>query len=180
MALLPPSILPFWMQPETEPAAPAKTKVGLGAFFAVCYMAGFYASLYTPSMAGEWGWYPRLSKPAWAPPPSLTGPVWMILYACMAVAGWRVWRLGGFRLVPIAGIGFGVQLFLQAIWSTLFYGAQSTLAGLVDLLCLLSLVATLWFTYKSIDQLAGRLWLPYFLWLSYLTAVNGVIWWRNG
>jgi tryptophan-rich sensory protein len=168
------------MQPEAEPAAPVRTKAGLAGFVAVCYLAGFYASLYAPSMAGEWGWYPRLSKPSWTPSPAVTGPVWTILYGCMAVAGWRVWRLGGFRLVPIAGIGFGLQLLLQASWSTLFYGAQSTLAGLVDLVCLLSLVATLWFTYKSIDKLAGRLWLPYFLWLTYLTAVHWVIWWRNG
>ena len=160
MGFLPTSILPFWVQPYAEPTAPRRSKAGLWAFLAVCYSAGFYASLYTPSMAGDWGWYPRLSKPAWAPSPYWTGPIWLILYACMAVAGWRVWRLGGFRLVPIAGIGFGLQLFLQSIWSTLFYGAQSTLAGLVDLVCLLGLVTTLWFTYQSIDKLAGRLGLP--------------------
>ncbi len=179
MPFLPTSILPFWVQPDAEPSAPTRTKAGLGMFFAVCYAAGLYASQYAPSMAGEWGWYPKLVKPSWAPSPVWTGPVWMILYGCMAVAGWRVWRLGGFRLVPIAGIGFGIQLFLQAIWSTLFYGAQSTLAGFVDLVFLLALVATLWFAFKSMDKLAGRLWLPYLLWTSYLTAVNGVIWWRN-
>lgn len=180
MSILPTSILPFWMQPDEEPAPPPSSKAGLGAFFAVCYTAGMYASLYAPSMEGDWGWYPRLSKPVWTPTPHLTGPVWMILYGCMAVVGWRIWRLGGFRVVPIAGIGFCMQLFLQAIWSTLFYGAQSTLAGLIDLVCLLTLVSTLWFTYKSIDTLAGRLWLPYFVWVIYLTAVNAVIWWRNG
>jgi len=180
MALLPTSILPFWIGPHPEPMAAPHSKSGLGAFFGICYTAGMYARLYAPSMAGDWGWYPRLSKPAWAPTPQLTGPVWMVLYACMAVAGWRVWRLGGFRLVPIAGIGFGVQLFLQAIWSTLFYGSQSTLAGFVDLVCLFGLVTTLWFTYSSIDKLAGRLWLAYLMWIGFQTAVNGVIWWRNG
>lgn len=180
MALIPTSFLPFWMQPDVAPSAPSKTMAGLGAFFAVCFAAGIYASQYSPSLAGDWGWYPRLSKPAWTPSPQWTGLVSLVMYVFMAVAGWRVWRLGGFRLVPIAGIGFCVQLFLQSIWSTLFYGAQSTLAGFIDSACLLSVVVTLWFTYKSIDTLAGRLWLPYLLWTTYLTAVNCVIWWRNG
>jgi tryptophan-rich sensory protein len=36
--------------------------------------------------------YATLALPAWAPPASVFGPVWTLLYAMMAIAAWLVWR----------------------------------------------------------------------------------------
>ena len=40
--------------------------------------------------------YANLRQPGWAPPSWLFGPVWSLLYAMIAVAGWLVWRRVGF------------------------------------------------------------------------------------
>lgn len=143
-------------------------------------MAALYASLYSPSgAAGGWGWYPRLAKPAWAPSPSVTGPVSTLFYAVLAVAIWRVWRTGAFRSIPFTLAGFACLLFLQSIWTTLFYGLQSPLLGLIDLLLIASLSFPLWLTYRPLDPIAGRLWLAYVFWVLFLLPVNAAIWWLN-
>ena len=36
--------------------------------------------------------YAELIKPSWAPPASVFGPVWSILYLLMGVSVWLVWR----------------------------------------------------------------------------------------
>ncbi len=177
MQLLPPSFLPFWMEVEGDAESPKQRQGHALAFFAgVCGLAAFYASLYAPSGAGNWGWYPRLAKPAWAPSPAFTGPVSTLFYLVLAVS---IWRTGAFRTVPFTLAGFAGLLFLQSIWSTLFYGLQSPLLGLADLLLVALLAAILWLTYHPIDKLAGRLWLAYLCWVAFLLPLNAALVYLN-
>ena len=53
--------------------------------------AGVFASLDAPTF------YAQLTKPSWAPPAWLFGPVWTMLYLLMAVAVWLVWRKHGWE-----------------------------------------------------------------------------------
>jgi translocator protein len=180
MQLLPPSFLPFWLEVEGDAKSPTqRAGHALGFFLVVCGIAAFYASLYAPSGAGNWGWYPRLAKPAWAPSPTFTGPVSALFYVVLAISIWRVWRTGAFRSVPFTLLGFACVLFLQAIWSTLFYGLHSPLLGMVDLALIAVLAATLWLTYQPLDAFAGRLWLAYLTWVVFLFPINAAIWYLN-
>jgi tryptophan-rich sensory protein len=180
MSMLPPSFLPFWWEVEGDAESPLRRQgFALAFFLGVCAMAAFYASLYAPSGAGEWGWYPRLAKPAWAPSPAFTGPVSTLFYAVLAVSIWRVWRTGAFRTIPITMTGFACLLFLQSIWSTLFYGMQSPLLGLADLVIILLLAVILWLTYRPLDAWASALWLAYVGWILLLLLINAAIWWLN-
>lgn len=185
MQLLPPSFLPFWMEVEGDAQSPKppspKQRQGhaLAFFVGVCALAAFYASLYAPSGAGNWGWYPRLTKPAWAPSPAFTGPVSTLFYLVLAVSIWRIWRTGAFRTVPFTLAGFAGLLFLQSIWSTLLYGLQSPALGLADLVLIALLAAILWLTYHPIDKLAGRLWLAYLCWVVFLLPLNAALFYLN-
>jgi translocator protein len=180
MTFLPASFRPFWVDADSPVDTARRPYRALLFFLALCGCAAFYASLYAPSGDGEWGWYPRLSKPDWLPSPSLTGPVSTLFYFVLAFAIWRIWRTGAFRTVPITLAGFLCLLLLQSIWSTLFYGLQSPALGLVDLAALLLLATVLWLIYRQMDVLAAWLWGAYILWLSFLLAVNAAIWWVNG
>jgi benzodiazapine receptor len=181
MSLLPPSFLPFWWEVAGDAESPTRRQGhALGFFLGVCALAAFYASLYAPSASGEWGWYPRLAKPAWVPSPAFTGPVSTLFYCVLAVSIWRIWRTGAFRTIPITMTGFACLLFLQSIWSTLFYGLHSPLLGLADLVLIFLLAVVLWLTYKPLDAVASILWLAYLCWILLLLFVNAAIWWLNG
>ena len=180
MSLLPPSFLPFWMDSDGGIASPPRRQgQALGLFAGICGAAAFYASLYAPSETGSFGWYPRLAKPAWAPAPAFTRPVSTLFFAVLAIAIWRVWRTGAFRTVPVTAAGFACLLFLQTIWSTLFYGLQNPLLGLVDLLAAALLASVLGLIYQPLDRLASRLWLANLLWVCFLVPMNAAIWWLN-
>ena len=79
-------------------------------------------------------WYSSLGKPAFNPPNWIFGPVWTILYVLMAFAVWRI-----LRLLPasparrIALTLFSVQLVLNAAWSWMFFGANSPLLGMINI-----------------------------------------------
>ena len=181
MSLLPPSFLPFWMEEAGEPEAPSQGQAhALMMFVGLCGVAAMYASLYAPSESGAWGWYPKLAKPSWVPPPSVTGPVSTAFYMVLAFSIWRIWRTGAFRTIPFTVAGFGCLLFLQSIWSTLFYGMKSPLLGMTDLALVAVLATLLWCTYRTLDSLAAQLWLVYVAWVLVLLAANTGIWWLNG
>lgn len=149
---------------------------GLIGWLAVSFIAsaiGAVASL----QAGSF--YAQLVRPDWAPPPSIFGPVWIVLYALMGIAAWLVWRACGFRPAKVALTLFIIQLALNTSWSWLFFGwRQGGLAFLDILLLWLFIVATL-VGFWRIRPLAGALLVPYLLWVSFASALNYSIWQLN-
>ena len=62
---------------------------GLFAWLLAAFAAGALGAVASVDAAS---FYAQLSKPSWAPPASVFGPVWSVLYALMGVAAWLVWR----------------------------------------------------------------------------------------
>ena len=141
----------------------------LAIFFAICLAVSGAGALFTAGSVQEW--YPVLQKPAWTPPSWLFGPVWTILYMMMAVAAWLVWRRR--ESVPVRGaLGlFFIQLGINAAWSPLFFGLQNPLAGLLDIVLLVTIIS-----FRKISFTAAALLVPYWLWVSYATVLNFAIW----
>lgn len=114
-------------------------------------------------------WYQSLEKPTWTPPDRLFGPVWSVLYICIAIAGWLVWRdSGGSVSFPLTL--WVAQLALNGIWSWVFFGMQEMLAGLIIISSLL--LVLLAFFFRSRNRTASLLFLPYVLWIAYATMLN--------
>jgi len=125
------------------------------------------------------GWYAQLSRPSWTPPNGIFGPVWLVLYLSMAIAAWLVWcqRHTSAMAWPL-GL-FAVQLGLNGAWSYLFFGQHNIFAALVDIVLLwCGIVATL-LAFWRVRPLAGWLFVPYLLWVTYAVALNATIWRLN-
>ena len=144
-------------------------------------LAGFIGAAFVAGAIGSWAtfrnvreWYPSLVKPAWNPPNWLFAPVWTALYVLMGVAIWRVWRGGSPAASPLVRVYF-VQLFLNALWSVLFFGLKQPAWALADIGVLWILLAWLQAGLGRADRVAGALWLPYVLWVSFATALNVAI-----
>jgi tryptophan-rich sensory protein len=125
------------------------------------------------------GWYAQLAKPSWTLPNDIFGPAWTLLYLSMAIAAWLVWcqRHTSAMAWPL-GL-FAVQLLLNGAWSYLFFGQHNISAALVDIVLLwCGIVATLLACWR-VRRLAGGLFVPYLLWITYAVALNATIWRLN-
>lgn len=145
-------------------------------WLAVCFLAAAVGA-FASSQAGTF--YAELARPVWAPPGTVFGPVWSMLYAMMAVAAWLVWERREIRMARIALMLFVLQLVLNALWSWLFFGWKLGALSFVDVILLcVSIVATLVLFWR-INLLAGLLLVPYLAWVIFASALNFQIWQLN-
>jgi tryptophan-rich sensory protein len=121
----------------------------------------------------------QLVLPSWAPPPSVFGPVWTVLYALMAIAAWLVWRIGGFRAARMALILFLAQLAINALWSWLFFGWHLGGLAFADVLALWALIVATLISFWRVRPLAGALLIPYLAWVSFASVLNYAVWQLN-
>ena len=122
-------------------------------------------------------WYAALAKPSWTPPNGVFAPVWTILYAAIAVAGWLVWRARD----NAAALAIWVTgLILNGLWSWLFFGLHAIGWALLDIgllwVSIIGFILAAW----SRSRPAALLFLPYLAWVSYAALLNGAIWRLNG
>src|SRR5262245_2585726 len=136
---------------------------------------------FVPGMVGtpfvDRDWYARLSKPRWAPPPEVFGPVWTSLYASQAVAAWLVDGEAPRSATP-KRLYVG-QLGLNALWTPVFFGARRPGIALRELAALWVSAALTARRFYRIRRPAGLLFLPYLAWLAFAGALNAAIWRRG-
>jgi len=142
-------------------------------FLGLCAAAATTGALFQP---GEW--YRRIAKPSWTPPDWLFGPAWTVLYGCITVAGWLIWRDGGGFAAVVPLVLWLVQLLLNAAWSWLFFGLRRPDLALWDSAAMwLAILATAIAAYP-INAWAFWLLVPYLAWVGFATALNRAIWLR--
>ena len=145
-------------------------------WFAACFVVaaiGAAASL----QAGVF--YAELVRPGWAPPASLFGPVWTLLYAMMAFSAWMIWQRREIGLARVALVVFVVQLVLNALWSWLFFGWRLGALSFADIVVLWVLIAVTLVLFYRIRPVAGLLLVPYLAWVSFASVLNFSIWQLN-
>jgi benzodiazapine receptor len=149
---------------------------GLVVWLAVTFVAaaiGSAASIH----AGPF--YLEMTRPEWAPPPGIFGPVWSVLYVLMGLAAWLVWRNTSLRAARVALVLFISQLALNALWSWLFFGWHLGVWAFADVVLLWAAVLATIRAFWTIRPLAGLLLAPYLLWVSFAAALNYSVWKLN-
>ena len=111
-------------------------------------------------------------KPALSPPALVFPIVWSILYAVMGFGAARVYqsrqsdaRTTGIRI-------YLVQLAFNFFWSIIFFNLQAFGFAFVWLLFLLVTVLLCCVLFYYIDERAGKLLVPYLLWLFFAAYLN--------
>ena len=144
----------------------------------ICHSAGFIGAIFTSSTIPTW--YDSLKKPFFSPPNWIFGPVWTILYTLMGISAYLVWRHGIHNSqVKTALIIFGVQLFLNAIWSPIFFGLRALFVALVVIIILWIAILLNILTFLKISKIAAVLLIPYILWVSFAAILNYSLWILN-
>ncbi len=122
--------------------------------------------------------YAALTKPAWAPPGAVFGPVWTVLYLMIGAAGGMALSTRGSSPLALAAL-FVLQLILNAFWSWAFFKWESGLGSMITIVALwLAILATLIAFWRA-HTVSGVLMLPYLLWVTFAAVLNGTIWGLN-
>ena len=155
-----------------------KQALVLVAFLVIAYGVAALGSIATISQVD--GWYAEADKVAWSPPNAIFGPVWTVLYALMAVAAWLVWRekermpTEARRALTL----YVIQLVLNAIWTTVFFGLfpflgvaalwiAAVIIVAIDVAVLLTMLA-----FWRVRKAAAVLLIPYWAWVLFATTLN--------
>lgn len=109
-------------------------------------------------------WYLGLVKSNLNPPGYVFGIVWPILYLLMGITIWRTYSV-------IKNL-FYVQLFLNAIWSWLFFSFHLPLLALLDIWLLIFINLKILLLISKEDKIAAFLFAPYIMWLFFASYLN--------
>ncbi len=149
----------------------------LTLFLLACFAVAGTAAWLTRSSVNSW--YPTIQKPSWNPPNWLFGPVWTVLYIMMAIAGWKVWQLQPGSLREFLLAIFWVQLFLNFLWSPLFFRFHAIGIAAVEIVFLWLAIGAFVICAWRGSPAAAFLFVPYWLWVSFAAFLNFTIWQLN-
>jgi translocator protein len=155
---------------------PLRHMLGLIGWLLLTFAAaavGGLASMSAPAFYGQ------LELPPWAPPATVFGPVWTVLYLLIGIAAWLVWKARGWRGARMPLTLFLVQLALNALWTWLFFGWRLGALAFAEIVVLWVLILLTLIMFWRVRVLAGALLVPYLLWVSFATALTFSIWQRN-
>ncbi len=148
--------------------------LGLLGWLLAAFAAGALGALASVDAAS---FYAQLSKPSWAPPASVFGPVWSALYALMGVSAWLVWRSPGRKGLAL-GL-FAAQLAANALWSWMFFAWHRGALAAVEILVLLALIVATAVAFWRTSRLAALLLMPYLFWVGFASVLTWALWQAN-
>lgn len=115
--------------------------------------------------------YNTLTLPPFSPPSFLFPIVWTMLYILMGISSYLIF-VSKHPMKYTALILYGIQLFLNFIWSPIFFGLQ--MYGLSFLILVLLFIIVLLMTkqFFNISPISGLLQVPYIVWLVIAGYLN--------
>ncbi|HRG01318.1 MAG TPA: tryptophan-rich sensory protein [Bacteroidia bacterium] len=125
------------------------------------------------------GWYVTINKPSFNPPNYLFGPVWTTLYILMGISLYMILQSDSNELRKKAVTIFSIQLFLNFCWSFIFLNFQSLGLAFVEIILMWISILTMIIIFYKINKTAALFQIPYLLWVSFASILNGSIWYLN-
>jgi len=128
----------------------------------------------------SYSWYLKLKKPRWAPPASLFGPVWSVLYLVIFISFGFVFYGAATSTIPwLVAVPFALNLAFNFCFTYFQFGLRNNLLASIDIL--LVLITLLWalvvvwpfFYWVSFVNL------PYLAWVLFATALQLTITYLN-
>lgn len=125
-------------------------------------------------------WYATLIKPSWAPPSSVFGPVWTVLYAGIIITFGMVFYRALTKQIPVlVALPFVLNLVFNLSFSPIQFGLQSNLLAAIDIVLVLgTLIWAMWAIYPYSHGLAYAQ-IPYLLWVCFATILQLTVTYLN-
>lgn len=124
--------------------------------------------------------YSTLDRPPLSPPGWLFPIVWGILYFLMGISLYLVWTSRARNHEKRAAFTiFGLQLFMNFLWSPVFFSMRRFLLAFIILVILWIFIIAMIIIFKRISRPAGLLQIPYLLWVTFAGYLNLGIYFLN-
>ena len=120
-----------------------------------------------------------IAQPPLSPPPLVFPVAWTILYALMGIGAARLALASDSPQRSRALAVFGLQLGMNFLWSILFFKFQLFGLALVWLIALWGAILWMASTFAKVDKAAGRLQIPYLVWVAFAGYLNLGVWILN-
>lgn len=122
--------------------------------------------------------YNSLQKPFLAPPSILFPIMWTILYILMGIS-YGILKSKGL-INSKTKIIYYLQLFVNAMWSIIFFTFKCRLFAFIWIVLLDILVIIMIIDFYKKNKLSGLLQIPYLLWILFASYLNLSIYLLNG
>lgn len=110
--------------------------------------------------------YQTLSKPPIAPPGWVFPVAWALLYALMGTSSYLVYDPCDERTKK-AMYFYTAQLFINFLWSPVFFGLGWLVGGVIIAVFLLAAVILNVISFAKVSETAALLLIPYLAWSAY-------------
>ena len=117
-------------------------------------------------------WYETLNKPAFTPPSEVFAPAWTILYILIFVS-LIIFLTKNTNENKTAGVVlFVIQMFLNLLWSPVFFYWQNISFAFAVIVLLDILVIGIIIAFYKVSKISAYFLVPYILWLLFATYLN--------
>ena len=125
-------------------------------------------------------WYAQLVKPFFAPPASVFGPVWAVLYVVIAISFGYVLLQYLKRRLPLAVLlPFVVNLLANLAYTPIQFGLKNNALASVDIVLVLGSLIWAMVVIWQRARWVALVNLPYLLWVVFATVLQLSITWLN-
>jgi len=124
-------------------------------------------------------WFVALNKPVFNPPSYLFGPVWSVLYILMGISLYLIVQAPKNQTRKNALMIFGIQLVLNFWWSFLFFKFHLLGIAFIEIVMIWLSILTMIYLFQKVNKTAAYLQIPYLVWVSFASILNGAIWCLN-
>lgn len=124
-------------------------------------------------------WYVSINKPSFNPPNYLFGPVWTTLYILMGISFYMILQTASHDMRKKAVNIFSIQLLLNFCWSFIFFNFQLPGFAFAEIIIMWISILTMIIIFYKINKTAALLQIPYLMWVSFASVLNGSIWYLN-
>lgn len=144
-----------------------------------CVIVGYISGVVTQESVTTW--YTTINKPSFNPPNWIFAPVWTTLFVMMGIAAGLVWdRIEIQKETVKKGLTFfAIQLALNALWSFIFFGLHNPMLALLEIIVLWLMIYETFVQFNKVNKIAGFLFIPYLLWVTFALVLNASIYWLN-
>ncbi len=133
-------------------------------------MVGFLSSLISQNSMEV---FEMVVKPPLSPPGWIFPVVWTVLYMLMGIASYIVLTSGKSEYkVKTALMFYLIQLFFNFLWPVIFFNFEKYLLAFIWILILWMLIVITAVLFSRISKTAGRLMVPYIIWVTFAAYLN--------